>query len=94
MIRRDLLTGHWKPYLERAVSLKPCYKAGINGGQVPFELVIKLLFKIVVVRLFICKMQNCNLHAVALTGGSYHLATNSCREALYCRQSNCNFLII
>ncbi|KAF5726319.1 L-arabinokinase-like [Tripterygium wilfordii] len=34
MIRRDLLTGHWKPYLERAVSLKPCYEGGINGGEV------------------------------------------------------------
>ncbi|XWS17942.1 hypothetical protein CRYUN_Cryun33cG0111000 [Craigia yunnanensis] len=28
MIRRDLLTGHWKPYLERAISLKPCYEGG------------------------------------------------------------------
>lgn len=35
MIRRDLLTGHWKPYLERAISLKPCYEGGINGGEVP-----------------------------------------------------------
>lgn len=34
MIRRDLLTGHWKPYLERALSLKPCYEDGINGGEV------------------------------------------------------------
>ncbi|CAL5439745.1 unnamed protein product [Camellia sinensis] len=34
MIRRDLLTGQWKPYLERAVSLKPCYEGGINGGEV------------------------------------------------------------
>ncbi|KAI4316185.1 hypothetical protein L6164_024189 [Bauhinia variegata] len=34
MIRRDLLTGHWKPYLERAISLKPCYDVGINGGEV------------------------------------------------------------
>ncbi|KAI4379727.1 hypothetical protein MLD38_005984 [Melastoma candidum] len=34
MIRRDLLTGHWKPYLERAVRLKPCYEGGINGGEV------------------------------------------------------------
>lgn len=36
MIRRDLLTGHWKPYLERAISLKPCYEGGINGGEVIF----------------------------------------------------------
>lgn len=36
MIRRDLLTGHWKPYLERALSLKPCYEGGINGGEVCF----------------------------------------------------------
>ncbi|KAL9331115.1 hypothetical protein ACSQ67_000725 [Phaseolus vulgaris] len=34
MIRRDLLTGHWRPYLERAISLKPSYEAGINGGEV------------------------------------------------------------
>ncbi|WCJ30540.1 arabinose kinase [Euphorbia peplus] len=34
MIRRDLLTGHWQPYLERAISLKPCYEGGINGGEV------------------------------------------------------------
>ncbi|KAL4205295.1 hypothetical protein AMTRI_Chr01g113890 [Amborella trichopoda] len=34
MIRRDLLTGHWIPYLERALSLKPCYEEGINGGEV------------------------------------------------------------
>ncbi|KAI5555983.1 hypothetical protein BDE02_18G004400 [Populus trichocarpa] len=34
MIRRDLLTGHWKPYLERAISLKPCYEGDINGGEV------------------------------------------------------------
>ncbi len=34
MIRRDLLTGHWKPYLERAISLKPCYEGGINSGEV------------------------------------------------------------
>ncbi|KAJ4963559.1 hypothetical protein NE237_023498 [Protea cynaroides] len=34
MIRRDLLTGRWKPYLERAVSLKPCYEGAINGGEV------------------------------------------------------------
>ncbi|XP_004291219.1 PREDICTED: L-arabinokinase-like [Fragaria vesca subsp. vesca] len=34
MIRRDLLTGHWRPYLERAISLKPCYEGGTNGGEV------------------------------------------------------------
>nr|CAD1825412.1 unnamed protein product [Ananas comosus var. bracteatus] len=34
MIRRDLLTGHWKPYLERALTLRPCYEGGINGGEV------------------------------------------------------------
>ncbi|KAG6591644.1 L-arabinokinase, partial [Cucurbita argyrosperma subsp. sororia] len=34
MIRRDLLTGQWKPYLERAISLKPCYEGGVNGGEV------------------------------------------------------------
>ncbi|CAI9094830.1 OLC1v1030630C1 [Oldenlandia corymbosa var. corymbosa] len=34
MIRRDLLTGHWKPYLERALTLNPCYEGGSNGGEV------------------------------------------------------------
>ncbi|KAM0837823.1 hypothetical protein ACQ4PT_061373 [Festuca glaucescens] len=34
MIRRDLLTGHWKPYLLRALTLKPCYDGQINGGEV------------------------------------------------------------
>ncbi|KAL5729490.1 L-arabinokinase [Ranunculus cassubicifolius] len=34
MIRRDLLTGHWAPYLLRAVTLNPCYEGGINGGEV------------------------------------------------------------
>ncbi|CAA6671179.1 unnamed protein product [Spirodela intermedia] len=34
MIRRDFLTGHWKPYLERAISLEPCYDGTINGGEV------------------------------------------------------------
>ncbi|CAN0859232.1 ARA1 [Linum grandiflorum] len=34
MIRRDLLVGHWKPYLECAISLKPCYDGGVNGGEV------------------------------------------------------------
>ncbi|XP_073005010.1 L-arabinokinase-like [Typha latifolia] len=34
MIRRDLLTGHWKPYLECALTLHPCYEGGINGGEV------------------------------------------------------------
>ncbi|KAJ4763612.1 Galactokinase [Rhynchospora pubera] len=33
MIRRDLLTGHWKPYLERALTLKPSYDGQINGGE-------------------------------------------------------------
>ncbi|ONK68121.1 uncharacterized protein A4U43_C05F7660 [Asparagus officinalis] len=34
MIRRDLLTGHWTPYLERALTLSPCYDEAINGGEV------------------------------------------------------------
>lgn len=38
--------GQWKPYLERAVSLKPCYEGGINGGEVDvpscFHLSLKL----------------------------------------------------
>ncbi|XP_019417379.1 PREDICTED: L-arabinokinase-like [Lupinus angustifolius] len=38
MIRRDLLTGHWKPYLERAISLKPCYEAPIDGGEVAAQI--------------------------------------------------------
>ncbi|KAK9983931.1 hypothetical protein SO802_033456 [Lithocarpus litseifolius] len=38
MIRRDLLTGHWTPYLERAISLKPCYEGGINGGEIAAQI--------------------------------------------------------
>uniref|UniRef100_A0A7N0U826 L-arabinokinase n=1 Tax=Kalanchoe fedtschenkoi TaxID=63787 RepID=A0A7N0U826_KALFE len=34
MIRRDLLTGHWAPYLEHATTLRPCYDGSINGGEV------------------------------------------------------------
>ncbi|KAL3534972.1 hypothetical protein ACH5RR_003433 [Cinchona calisaya] len=34
MIRRDLLTGHWAPYLTRAITLEPCYDGGINGAEV------------------------------------------------------------
>ncbi|VFQ60421.1 unnamed protein product [Cuscuta campestris] len=34
MIRRDLLTGRWRPYLERSISLTPCYEGGTNGGEV------------------------------------------------------------
>ncbi|XP_028781315.1 L-arabinokinase [Neltuma alba] len=34
MIRRDLLTGNWKPYLEHAMRLKPRYEGGVNGGEV------------------------------------------------------------
>lgn len=34
MIRRDLLNGCWAPYIERAITLKPCYDGGVNGGEV------------------------------------------------------------
>ncbi|GFP82172.1 l-arabinokinase [Phtheirospermum japonicum] len=34
IIRRDLLTGRWAPYIERAITLRPCYEAAINGGEV------------------------------------------------------------
>ncbi|XP_076933004.1 L-arabinokinase-like, partial [Bidens hawaiensis] len=34
MKKRDLFTGHWGPYLERAASLKPNYDGGVDGGQV------------------------------------------------------------
>ncbi|KAI4337448.1 hypothetical protein L6164_015863 [Bauhinia variegata] len=44
MIRRDLLTGHWRPYLERAISLKPCYDAGINGGEVAAHILQETAF--------------------------------------------------
>jgi L-arabinokinase len=40
MIRRDLLTGHWQPYLERAISLKPCYEGGVNGGEVAAKILV------------------------------------------------------
>ncbi|XP_030943854.1 L-arabinokinase-like isoform X3 [Quercus lobata] len=32
MARRDMLSGCWIPYLERAVNLKPCYEGGTNGA--------------------------------------------------------------
>ncbi|CAL5206553.1 unnamed protein product [Lathyrus oleraceus] len=44
MIRRDLITGHWRPYLERAISLKPCYEAGINGGEVAAHILQETAF--------------------------------------------------
>ncbi|RDY10485.1 L-arabinokinase [Mucuna pruriens] len=44
MIRRDLLTGHWRPYIERAISLKPCYEAGINGGEVAAHILQETAF--------------------------------------------------
>ncbi|XP_051114126.1 L-arabinokinase-like [Andrographis paniculata] len=34
IIRRDFLSGRWAPYIERAVTLKPCYDANVNGGEV------------------------------------------------------------
>jgi L-arabinokinase len=39
MIRRDLLSGNWTPYLERAVSLTLCYEGGTNGGEVQILLI-------------------------------------------------------
>jgi hypothetical protein len=45
MIRRDLLTGHWIPYLERALKLNPCYDLPINGGEVcPYMTHLALIF--------------------------------------------------
>ncbi|XP_062098515.1 L-arabinokinase-like isoform X2 [Humulus lupulus] len=44
MIRRDLLTGHWAPYLERAITLRPCYEAGINGGEVAAHILQETAF--------------------------------------------------
>lgn len=44
MIRRDLLTGHWGPYLERAISLKPSYEGAINGGEVAAKLLQDTVF--------------------------------------------------
>ncbi|XP_016515523.2 L-arabinokinase isoform X1 [Nicotiana tabacum] len=38
MIRRDLLTGRWAPYIQRAVALKPSYDGGANGGEVAARL--------------------------------------------------------
>eukprot|EP00897_Mesotaenium_endlicherianum_P001404 jgi/Mesen1/1291/ME000013S00789 len=34
MSRRDFLSGRWRPYLERALALRPCYAGPLNGGQV------------------------------------------------------------
>ncbi|XP_015971773.1 L-arabinokinase [Arachis duranensis] len=44
MIRRDLLTGHWRPYLERAVSLNPCYEGGINGAEMAAHILQETAF--------------------------------------------------
>ncbi|XP_020689701.1 LRR receptor kinase SERK2-like [Dendrobium catenatum] len=33
MIRRDLLIEHLKPYLERALTLSPCYYGGVNDDK-------------------------------------------------------------
>lgn len=38
MTRRDMLSGCWIPYLERAVSLKPCYEGGTNGGELAAQI--------------------------------------------------------
>ncbi|XP_062234198.1 L-arabinokinase-like isoform X2 [Phragmites australis] len=38
MIGRDFLTGHWKPYLLRALTLQPCYNGQINGGEVAAQI--------------------------------------------------------
>ncbi|KAI5659279.1 hypothetical protein M9H77_28072 [Catharanthus roseus] len=34
MIRRDLVTGQWAPYLKKAINMKPCYEGAVNGGEV------------------------------------------------------------
>lgn len=38
MIRRDLLTGRWSPYLERALKIKPFYGDPLNGGEIVAEI--------------------------------------------------------
>ncbi|MED6130560.1 D-arabinose 1-dehydrogenase (NAD(P)(+)), variant 2 [Stylosanthes scabra] len=38
MSRNDLFSGHWKPYLEQAMSLKPSYVESINGGEVAAQI--------------------------------------------------------
>lgn len=79
MIRRDLLTGHWKPYLERAISLKPCYEGGINGGEVP-SLFLEFCDQLYILILHLCsnvKIQN--------IGGSSHPAGDGYWEKLCIR---------
>ncbi|XP_026416771.1 L-arabinokinase-like isoform X2 [Papaver somniferum] len=44
MIRRDLLTGRWAPYLQRAISLKPCYEGGVDGGKVTARILQDMAF--------------------------------------------------
>lgn len=34
MTRRDFFSGRWGPYLQRAVSLRPCFTGDCNGGKV------------------------------------------------------------
>ncbi|KAL5223591.1 hypothetical protein ABZP36_010230 [Zizania latifolia] len=38
MTRRDFLSGHWEPYLLRALTLQPCYDGPINGGEVAAQI--------------------------------------------------------
>lgn len=38
IIRRDLLTGRWAPYIETAITLNPCYDADSNGAEVSYLL--------------------------------------------------------
>lgn len=47
MIRRDLWTGNWKAYLDRALTLRPCYQGGIDGGKVTIFLLGFLMVKII-----------------------------------------------
>ncbi|KAG5594528.1 hypothetical protein H5410_035760 [Solanum commersonii] len=42
MIRRDLLNGCWAPYIERAITLKPCYDGGVNGGEADIKVRLDL----------------------------------------------------
>ncbi|XAR63769.1 L-arabinokinase [Bertholletia excelsa] len=44
MIRRDMLTGNWAPYIRRATCLKPCYDGGVNGGEVAARILIDTAF--------------------------------------------------
>lgn len=42
MARRDFFAGHWQPYLERAVALRPRYERATDGGVAAAEAIVRV----------------------------------------------------